>query len=178
MDILERDKAILKSWLGRKKGENVSLENFRNLVLALLVRPKTSDYREAIVYIAKDIGIKDADTISTEELEDILFRNKDLMLTAKPKHIPIKDFFWLAMGGIVISVAVSFWTFTIGTLSRPVNHTLWAIASLIVSIIGLVLLYIGFKKLPKYKRSKDEVEVKSVDDLVYAFVRIYEIKHP
>jgi len=72
MDVLERDKAILKSWLGRKKGENVSLENFRNLVLALLVKPKTYDYREAIVYIAKDIGIKDADMISTEELEDIL----------------------------------------------------------------------------------------------------------
>ncbi|MFP3159417.1 MAG: hypothetical protein RXR65_06595, partial [Hydrogenobaculum sp.] len=88
MDVLERDKAILKSWLGRKKGENVSLENFRNLVLALLVKPKTSDYREAILYIAKDIGIKDADMISTEELEDILFRNKDLMLMAKPKHIP------------------------------------------------------------------------------------------
>jgi hypothetical protein len=178
MDVLERDKAILKSWLGRKKGENVSLENFRNLVLALLVRPKTSDYREAIVYIAKDIGIKDADMISTEELEDILFRNKDLMLMAKPKHIPIKDFFWLAMGGIVISVAVSFWTFTIGTFSRPVNHLAWALASLVISIIGLVLIYIGYKKLPKDRRSKDEVEVKSVEDLVYAFVRIYEIKHP
>ncbi len=178
MEILERDKLVLKSWLGRKKGEDVSLENFRNLVLALLVKPKASNYREALIYIAKDIGINDADSISTEELEDILFRNKDLMLMAKPKHIPINKFFWLAMGGIVISVAVSFWTFTIGTMSRPVNHGLWALASLVVTLIGVVLLYIGYKQLPKYKRAKDEVEVKSIDDLVYAFVRIYEIKHP
>jgi len=85
--------------------------------------------------------------------------------------------FWFVMGGIVISVAVSFWTFTIGTFSRPINHALWALISLIVSVIGLGLLYIGFKQLPKYKRAKDEVEVKSIDDLVYAFMRIYDIKH-
>jgi len=73
---------------------------------------------------------------------------------AKPKHIPIKIFYWLAMGGIVIFVAVSFWTFTIGTFSRPVNHLAWALVSLVISIIGLVLIYIGYKKLPKDRRSK------------------------
>ncbi len=177
MEILEKDKAVLKSWLGRKKGENVSLENFRNLVLSLMVRPKASDYKECLIFMAKDIGIQDAQNLDIDTLEDILFRNKDLMLMAKPEHIPIKKFFWLAMGGIVISVAVSFWTFLIGTMSRPVNHAMWALASLILTIIGGVLMYIGFKQLPKYKRKQDEVEVKSIDDLVYALQRIYDIKH-
>ncbi len=177
MEILEKDKVVLKSWLGRKKGENVNLESFRNLVLVLMVRPKVSDYKEALTYIAKDLGIKDVDSISLEELEDILFRNKDLILASKPKRIPINKFFTLTMGGIILFVALSFWTFTVGTMSRPVNHALWALISLIVTIIGASILYIGLKKLPVYKRKEDEVEVKSIDDLVYAFERMYEIKH-
>lgn len=177
MEIADKDKAVLKSWLGRKKGEVVSLENFRNLIITLIVKPKISSYEQALVYMAKDIGIKDAENIDIDTLEDILFRNKELMLAAKPKHIPINKFSLLAMGGIVVSVAISFWTFTIGTLSRPINHVLWVLLSLIISIVGSVMLYFGVKRLPKTKNKQDEVEVKSIDDLVYALSRIYDIKH-
>lgn len=178
MEILEKDKALLKSWLGRKKGEVVSVENFRNLIMALMVYPKPSDYRECLIVIAKDLGIQDVDNLDIDTLEDILLRNKDLMLMVKPEHIPIKRFFWLAMGGIVISVAVSFWTFLIGTMSRQnVNHAAWALASIAITLIGAILLYIGYKQLPKQKSKKDEVEVKSIDDLVYALQRIYDLKH-
>ncbi len=171
MITMDKDKQILKLWLKKEWNGKVNVESFRELIRALIVAEEKPPYEEVLKAIAIDLELPNYENMSIDELEKAILLYKNKIMEGKPKPTPWSSFILLTVGGIAAGISVSIWTFAI---AKPSSK--WFFISTLATILSALLLLWGAKKIPKEKRKRKEIVVQSIDDIVYAFERIDQLK--